>query len=118
MEEPHEHQKERYMDITFYRSARGGSPVEDYLDGVATTEARRLLAALRDLEEHGIDGSTVEHRHIRKKVWELKIGMHRIFYAMSGKTLVALHATKKQGQKARVDDIDLAEKRAKEVLGT
>ena len=103
--------------ITFFRSARGNGPVEKYLEALEYPEAARIYATLHDIEFRGLKKTTVQFRAVEGKLWELKLGRHRFFYVIaSGPKLVCLHACKKQGRKARQDDLDLARYRLKLVL--
>jgi phage-related protein len=69
------------------------------------------------VEGQGLDAVRVQFRQIDGKVWEVKIGSHRIFYVMIDKEeIVLLHAYKKQGQKLPVKERDIAIRRMKELL--
>ncbi len=103
--------------ISFYKSHSGHSPVEQYLESLEESEATPILAALSDIKHHGLKRATVQLRAIRGKLWELKAGKHRVFYMLvTGPELVLLHACKKQGQKARRQDLALAQERMQEIL--
>ncbi|RKI73116.1 type II toxin-antitoxin system RelE/ParE family toxin [Corallococcus sp. AB049A] len=105
------------LKVSFYATPGGGSPVQKYLRALADHEAAPLYACLRDIEVHGLKGTTASLRAIQGKLWELKVGRHRIFYVLiTGPEMVLLHACKKQGQKARKEDLDLSKSRMKEVL--
>lgn len=105
------------MKIRFYRTHSGNAPVEKYLDSLDDHEAAPLFAALTDIERHGLEEAAVQFRVIKGKLWELKVGQHRVFYVLvTGPDMVLLHACKKQGRKARKEDLDLAKARMKEVL--
>jgi phage-related protein len=105
------------MRIRFYRTHSGNAPVEKYLVSLDAHEAAPLFAALKDIELHGLEEAAVQLRVIKGKLWELKISHHRIFYVLvTGPDMVLLHACKKQGRKARKEDLDLAKARMKEVL--
>jgi phage-related protein len=57
-------------------------------------------------------------RQLEEKVWEIRVGKHRIAYVVvSGPELILLHAFKKLGRRTPRTDLDLALKRAREVLG-
>jgi len=106
------------LEVTFYRSGQGNSPVEKYLDSLDDHEAAPLHAALKDISLHGLEGASVQLRVIKGKLWELKIHQHRVFYVLiTGPRMVLLHACKKQSQKARQGDLNLALARMEEVLG-
>ncbi|WP_163999553.1 type II toxin-antitoxin system RelE/ParE family toxin [Pyxidicoccus caerfyrddinensis] len=103
--------------ISFYETSGGGRPVRKYLHALDEQEAAPLLVALRNIETHGFKGTTVVRRVVKGKLWELKLGRHRIFYVLAkGPELVLLHACKKQGRRARKQDVEVASARMKEVL--
>lgn len=104
------------MEVYYYTSGKR-QPVREYVDALPQEERAVVAAALLDIEEHDLEGTTVT-RHIDGKLWELKISRHRIFYVLIvGPVMVLLHAYKKQGQKAPSRELDVARKRMKEVLG-
>jgi len=103
------------MVVTFYETARGDRPVEEYLDALPAKEAAKALDVLAAIEVHGLAAAATHH--IRGKLWELKTPANRIFYVLvSGPEVVLLHAYKKQRQKAPVKEIETAARRMEEVL--
>ena len=105
------------MRVTFYTTASGRSPVLSYIHDLNTQEKARVLAALSDVEVHGLDAIRVMFRQIEGKLWEIKISAHRIFYVLlRGDEMVLLHAYKKQGQKLPTRERETALKRMQEVL--
>jgi phage-related protein len=104
------------MDVRFYVTATGRSPVQDYLDELSDEEQGTVLAALARLESEGLAAPVVK-RQIAGKLWELKPGPHRVFYVLlTGPAMVLLHAYRKRSQKAPKSEIKTAKRRAKEVL--
>ena len=104
------------LHLSFYATRGGSRPVRKYIDALDEGEAARLYAALGHLESAGLKAAGVEYRAIAGKLWELKIGRHRVFYVlMTRSELVLLHACKKQGRKARKEEVALAMKRMREV---
>ncbi|MCY1073566.1 type II toxin-antitoxin system RelE/ParE family toxin [Archangium lansingense] len=92
-------------------------PVEAYLDALDRHEALPIIKALSAIELYGLDETLIQTRALRDKLWELKLGRHRLFYVLdTGPTLVLLHACKKQSQKARKSDVDLAISRMRKVI--
>ena len=74
-----------------------------------------MLDALAAIEAHGME--VVVTRQIKGKLWELKVSATRVFYVfVTGPEVVLLHAYKKQGQKARLKEIETAQRRMEEVL--
>ena len=60
----------------------------------------------------------VSLRQLRGKLWEARVARHRVAYVLvAGPEMVLLHAFKKQGQRTSRHDLELAVRRAKEVLG-
>ena len=105
------------LKISFYPTSRGGSPVLKFIDALDEHESGWLYAALKDLALHGLGRTVHPFRAIEGKLWELKIGRYRIFYVMmTGPELVLLHACKKQGRKARKEDVDVSRIRMREIL--
>ena len=105
------------LPIRFYKSRSGNSPVEQYLESLEESEAIPVFAALSEINSYGLKRATVQLRAIRGKLWELKAGSQRVFYVLiTGPVIVLLHVCKKQSQKARRQDLALAQARMKEVL--
>lgn len=89
----------------------------EYIQGLAKPESARLFEALDQIERYGFDAVRVQFRHIEGKLWEVKIGAHRVLYVMiERQEMVLLHAYKKQGQKLPIKERDIAIKRMKEIL--
>ena len=90
------------MRVTLLRGATGRSPILEYIESLAKPERARVLEGLEQVERRGLDAVRVQFRQIEGKLWEVKIGSHRVFYVIIGKEeMVLLHAYKKQGQKRR-----------------
>ncbi|USN51645.1 MAG: type II toxin-antitoxin system RelE/ParE family toxin [Myxococcales bacterium] len=106
------------MDVVYFRQATGKEPVRQYIDKLPSEVAAYVLAAIKDIKEHGLDKALVTCRQIEGKLWEIKIDAQRVFYVViDGPTMVLLHAYKKQGQKAPKKEISVAKKRMKLVIG-
>jgi phage-related protein len=109
------------MRLAFYTTPSGRRPVIDYIKKQAKHERASLVEALEMIEIHGFEAPRMSFRQIRGKLWEIKIERklsHRIFYAAVVKEeIVLLHAYQKKSQKAPKKEIDLAQKRMKEITG-
>jgi hypothetical protein len=68
------------MLATFYETARGDRPVEEFIDSLSAKEAAKVLDALAAIEAHGLE--VVVTRQLKGKLWELKVSATRIFYVM------------------------------------
>ena len=105
------------MRIRYYRSARGDEPVREYIAGLPARERESWDEALTLLGLFGLD-APVSLRQLDGKLWEIRVGRHRVAYVIvRGPEMVLLHAFKKQGQRTGRGDLDLAIRRAREVLG-
>jgi ribosome-binding protein aMBF1 (putative translation factor) len=70
--------------------------VLEYIQSLAKPERARVLEGLEQVERRGLDAVRVQFRHIEGKLWEVKIGSHRVFYVIIEKEeMVLLHAYKK-----------------------
>lgn len=88
-----------------------------YIAGLPARERDDWDQALTLLGELGLE-APVSLRQLEGKLWEMRVGHHRVAYvAVTGPEMVLLHAFKKQGQRTSRRDLDVALRRAKEVLG-
>ena len=105
------------MKIRYYRTTRGDQPVEQYILSLPARDQAAVEAVFRLLAEYGLGAPGVQSRHVQGKLWEIKIGAHRIFYVVIvGPEVVLLHAYRKQTTRAPVTEIELARRRMAEVL--
>ena len=105
------------MRIRYYRSSRGDEPVREYFRTVPVPDRDDWDEALTLLGIFGIE-APVSLRQLRGKLWEIRVGRHRVAdVIVTGPEMVLLHAFKKQGRQTSQRDLELAVKRAKEVLG-
>jgi phage-related protein len=108
------------MKIEYYTTSSGRKPVVDYIRMQPKIDKAGLIEALDMIETYGFNAPRVNFRHIRGKLWEIKIERnlsHRIFYVSVDKDeIVLLHGYLKKSQKAPDNEIKLAEKRMKERL--
>lgn len=105
------------MRIRYYRSVRGDEPVRDYIAGLPAREQDDWDEALTLLGSLGLE-APVSLRQLDRKLWEIRVGRHRVAYVtITGPAMVLLHAFKKQGPRTPRNDLEVARRRAKEVLG-
>jgi phage-related protein len=109
------------VELKFFTTADGKKPPLDVIKSLEKPDRAKIFGCLESIELLGFDTPRVDFRHIEGKLWEIKIrtasGGYRIFYvAIQSRTLVLLHAYKKQSQKAPDKEIKIAIKRLKEVL--
>lgn len=109
------------MEIVFYQSSRGRSPITKFLDEQPKRDQAVLLAVLNEIEEMGLQAKGAVFRQLEGKLWEIKVkapsGGYRFLYVLvSSKTMMLLHAFKKKTQKTPLNELSIARKRLAEVL--
>jgi len=66
--------------IEFYQDARSRRPVENWLDDLDAKTVARVHHTLNLLTEHGTQLGMPYSRHVRGKIWELRIAAGRRDY--------------------------------------
>jgi phage-related protein len=110
------------VKVAFYETASGRSPLEDFIKDLPKADQARFADVFDGIEKYGLGCPRVQFRQLRGKLWEVKFntpsGGYRIGYVVvEADTMVWLHAFKKKTQKTPSGDLEIAEKRMKEVLG-
>ncbi len=91
--------------------------MRDYIAALPRRERDNWNEALTLVGAFGLDAA-VSLRQLDGKLWEIRVGRHRVAYVViRGPEMVLLHAFKKQGRRTPGRDLDLARRRAKDVLG-
>jgi len=102
------------VQVLFYQTASGRSPVADELDDLPTRASAHAYELLEGIEQHGLSAPRVIFRQLEGKLWEIKMnlpgtGGYRIFYCMVQKeTMLLLHAYAKKSQKAPKRELETA----------
>jgi phage-related protein len=110
-------------ELTYYTTARGDSPVRDYIDNLNVDEAVKIDEDLDLLAEFGIRLGAPHVKHLDgTELWELrsrtKSKQHRIFYvAFEGRRFLLLHAFLKKQQKTPQKEIRTAQQRLRDYRG-
>ena len=109
------------MQIKFYETKLGRSPVIKFIEGQPIRDQAVIAAILSDIETNGFNARGVYFRQLEGKLWEIKIkapsGGFRFLYVMMDKNFIfILHAFKKKTQKIPKKEIKLALTRLREVL--
>ncbi len=102
--------------IEFYQDARQRRPVKEWLDELDAKDRARVLRTANLLAEHGTQLGMPYSRHVRGKIWELRIAAVRrdyrvLYFAWVDRRFVLLHAFAKQTPKTPVADLEIAERR-------
>src|SRR5450432_2400575 len=95
-----------------YRTAGGGRPMKDFLDGLTDEQAAAVVAAMKDVAENGL----VAARHLRGEVYEVRAEAERqafrvLFAQETSFILLSLSGFQKKRQRTPPDEIALAETR-------
>ena len=112
----------RKIPLVFYRTAAGGDPVRDWLKGLAE-DARQVVGQDLMRAQWRWPVGMPLCRALGQGLWEVRSDLpdHRIsrvlFCAREGQ-LVAVHGFIKKTQKTPAEDLRLARKRMKEVIGS
>ena len=102
--------------IEFYQDVRGHRPVEAWLDRLEVKDRARVRRTTELLATHGTQLGMPYSRHVRGKIWELRIAAGRrdyrvLYFAFVGQRFVLLHAFAKQTAKTPAPDLEIAERR-------
>lgn len=111
-----------HVEVLMYRSAGGRSPVEECIEGLAKSDQVRFAEVADGIERHGLECPRVIFRQLEGKLWEIKFGTatgrFRVAYVVIDRDrMVWLHVFKKQSQRTPQNDLQIARRRMKEVLG-
>ena len=111
------------LEILYYPDGNHG-PVRDFLAELVTQRPKAFARLAVDLEVLGAEGLRSQQIAIRPlgdKLWELKRlydGMqYRLFFGVSKGAVWLLHGIEKKSPKTPKDDLELARKRLREVIG-
>lgn len=100
----------------FYHTAAGREPVREFLEDprISDEDAAKIVGAMHEVRREG----RAHVNHLQGDIWQIEIDGHRVTYRIlfaeqgrSGQILLALDAINKKWQKAKRDDIALAEER-------
>lgn len=101
--------------VVFYTTARGESPVTEYVNKLTDFEQVRIDNEIKLLKEYGTALRPPQIGQIDGKLWELRPYQFRMFYFLySEMTYMIVHVCRKQSQKTKIQDKKLAIKRMKE----
>lgn len=109
------------MKVAFYETPSGRSPIESFIKDLPKSDQARFVDVFDGIEKFGLGCPRVQFRQLRGKLWEIKFnapsGGFRIAYVViEVNTMVWLHAFSKKTQKTPEGDLEIAEKRMKEIL--
>jgi len=104
-----------------YQDAQGHRPVDEFIDALPAKERARIIRTIELLKTYGADLRMPYARHLKGKLWELRISFGRLdyrvlYFARAGRRFVLLHIFKKKTQKTPRREIETALRRMAELL--
>ncbi len=107
--------------VNLYRDARGNVPVEDFLVNLPETDRARIAWIINLLQEYGLQLGPPYVKHLRGKLWELRIRAGRsayciIYFAYVGQRFIILHGFLKKTRKTPRRELEIAERRMADFL--
>ena len=102
-------------NIILYEKEDGSIPVVEFLNNLPAKHHAKALRDIDVLEQYGTALTLPHVKHIKDKLWELRIksasDISRIFYFVPvGKNIVLLHGFIKKSQKTPNSEIEKANK--------
>lgn len=103
--------------VLFYQDAQGRRPVEEWVRALSEKEQARVRRTIGLLMDYGTQLGMPHSRHLRNKLWELRVAAgrddYRILYvAEIGRRFFLLHAFSKKTAKTPERELAIAERRA------
>ena len=100
----------------FYTDEQGRAPVEEFFDTVPNKERAAILRVLDFLEEFGVQLGSPYVKHLKGKLWELRVrtrgkAYRIIYFAYTGQRFILLHAFLKKTKKTPKAELRIAEAR-------
>lgn len=110
-----------FIKIEYYLTSSGRNPINEFALALSKEDQAKFVEVYRGIQEYGLEYDRVAFRQLDGKLWEIKYkakgGGYRIAYVLVERNrMVWLHAFKKKTQKTPKADLELAKRRAKEVL--
>lgn len=100
-----------------YRTAAGGRPVKDFIEGLTDEEAAEVVAAMRDVRDGGLEVA----KHLKGDIYEVRTEgptrALRLLFAKEGRfgqVLLSLSGFVKKTQKTPLAELRLAERRLRD----
>lgn len=107
--------------VEFYTAASGKAPVADFLKALPLRTRDHIFQHISLLQEQGVLLGMPYVRHLRGKLWELRVrtrgGAYRlIYFTFTGRRIILLHAFVKKTKKTPARELETAERRLVDFL--
>ncbi len=103
--------------VSFFKTASGAEPVRDWLRSFSATDRQTMGADIRTVQIGWPLGMPLV-RKMDADLWEIRIslvsGIARIFFTVSGNTMLLLHGFIKKSQATPKSELELAKSRLKQ----
>ena len=102
--------------VVFYQDPQSRLPVDEWIRSLSEQDQTRIFKTIGLLASYGVQLTMPHARHLRGKMWELRIAAgrrdYRILYAaVVGKKFVLLHGFSKKTPKTPPGEFEIAERR-------
>ena len=109
----------KFRVVQFYRSADGTKPVGEWLNGLDDDRAQSIAMGVKFFEEYpSLVVPKKFYEKVRGEIWEIKAHygdeQYRLYAFKDDALIIAAVGVHKKWQKARADDLDLADDRRKQ----
>jgi len=99
--------------VVFYTTAGGGSPVEEFLEGLDAETEARFAWSIEQLRQRNTRAREPLVRHIEGRLWELRresrTNIYRLFYVfIEGRRILFLHGFQKKTERTPRREIEVA----------
>ena len=108
-------------EIIFYKTEKGSSPVEEFLETISDKQAQKIAWVLRIIRDLDFTPKEYFKKLKNTNIWEVRIqlgsNIFRILGFIEGNNIIVLtNGLQKKTQKTPKKEIELAEKRMREYL--
>ncbi len=108
-------------EIIFYKTEKGSSPVEEFLETLSDKQTKKLAWVLRVIRDLDFTPKEYFKKLKNTNIWEVRIqlgsNIFRILGFIEGNNIIVLtNGFQKKSQKTPKQEIELAEKRMREYL--
>lgn len=103
--------------VLYYTTSRGEQVVKNEISKLSKNDISKVLKIISHLEMFGEYLRGDDAKHIRGKIWELRLNRIRgLYFTHKKNTFVLLRVFMKKTQKTPAKEINLAERRMKDYL--
>ncbi len=104
--------------VIYYETIEGVEVVENEMKSFGTKVFARILHTVNMLEEFGLELAGDYIKHVRGKIWELRVSKYRVLYfAFTGKRFILLRVFMKTTDKTPRGEIKIAGERMEDYIG-